>query len=85
MRYGSAALFLCFTLALGGVAVAEQQSGSTSGPAVRENVEPPTVTEKKYEGRSITPQEGNPATGMPGVQGKPGTESGDVAPGAPPQ
>ncbi len=64
--------------------LAEPPGGSTTGPAVKKNVEPPTVTEKRFEGRSTTPDEGNPATGMPGVEGKPGTESGEVPHGAPP-
>ncbi len=73
---------LIVTFGLSNAAFSQQQSGSTSGPAVKQNVEPPTVTEKRHEGRSITPQEGNPASGMPGVEGKPGTESGQVPPEA---
>jgi hypothetical protein len=75
---------LILTFGFSNAALAQQQSGGTSGPAVRQNVEPPTVTEKRYEGRSMKPQEGNPATGMPGVEGKPGTESGQVSPEAVP-
>ncbi len=71
-------------LAQSSAVLAEPPAGSTTGPAVKKDVEPPTVTEKRYEGRSTSPEEGNPATGMPGVEGKPGTESGDVPRGAPP-
>jgi hypothetical protein len=76
-------LWTMVALAFGGAALAQQQPGNTSGPAVKKNVEPPTVVEKQFEGRSMTPEEGNPATGMPGVEGKPGTESGNVAPRSP--
>ncbi len=64
--------------------LAQAQRGETSGPADRGNVQPPTAVEKQYEGRSRAPENGNPAAGMPGVEGKPGTESGEVPRGAPP-
>ncbi len=71
-------------LVTSGAAVAQQQPGSTSGPAAGKPVEPPTVVEKKYEGRSgVNPATGNPAAGMPGVEAKPGTEGGKVQPGSP--
>ncbi len=71
-------------LVISGTALAQQQSGSTSGPAAGKPVEPPTVVEKKYEGRSgMNPETGNPAAGMPGVEAKPGTEGGKVSPNSP--
>ena len=53
-----------------------QQTGTTSGPAAKKNVEPSTATEKKYEGKHA-PGTGAPAAaGDPGVEAKPGTEGG---------
>jgi hypothetical protein len=74
-------------LILGGAALAEQQMtqrGRTSGPATGQNVTPSTVTQKSVEGRSsfIDENEGFAldasalAAGAPGVEGKPGAQSG---------
>ncbi len=71
-------LCLAALLAQTGAVLVEPPGGSTTGTAVKKNVEPPTVTEKRYEGRSTSPDEGNSATGMLGMEGKPGTESGEI-------
>jgi hypothetical protein len=63
-------------------ALAQQQSGNTSGSAAGKNVVPSTVVEKQYEDRSnVSEQEkqlgaGSRATGAPGIEGKPGAQSG---------
>ncbi len=51
-------------------------AGATSGPAAGKNVEPDTAMQKK-EGRSANEMQ-TPTTGggAPGVEAKPGTESG---------
>lgn len=65
--------FVVLSLCLRGVAFA-QQDGSTSGPASGTNVQPSTAIQKET-GRSSV---GGPSTGAgaPGVEGKPGAESG---------
>ena len=74
-------------LILGGAALAQQQmqsGGRTSGPAIGQNVTPSTVTQKSFEGRSgfIDQNEAFAldasalAAGAPGVEGKPGAQSG---------
>jgi hypothetical protein len=61
-------------LLLGGAAMA-QNSGSSSGPATGKGVEPSTAIQKE-EGRSA--DQGNVPTGAgaPGIEAKPGTQSG---------
>lgn len=63
------------SLAASGAVFAQQQPGETSGPAAGKNVDPTTVIQKKNEGRSSV-EDTRPSAGMPGVEGKPGTESG---------
>lgn len=71
---------LCALALLGasGGVVAQKQPGETSGPAAGKSVEPTTSIQKRYgEGRSGADEtDTRPAAGMPGVEGKPGTESG---------
>ncbi len=79
------ALSALISLFLGGVALAEQK-GETSGPAVGKNVLPTTVIQKMYERRSSsipgippsTLEDSGASAGYPGVEGKPGTESGQA-------
>ncbi|WP_159731692.1 hypothetical protein [Methylosinus sp. Ce-a6] len=83
-----ALLWTSLVLILGGAALAEQniESGRTSGPANGQNVTPSTVTQKSFEGRSgfIDQNEAFAldasalAAGVPGVEGKPGAQSGPV-------
>jgi hypothetical protein len=47
-------------------------SGNTSGPAVGTDVQPSTAIQKDQTGRSST------GGGAPGVEGKPGSESGPL-------
>jgi hypothetical protein len=75
-------------LILGGAALAQQQmqsgGGRTSGPAIGQNVTPSTVTQKSFEGRSGSIDQNEAfaldasalAAGAPGVEGKPGAQSG---------
>jgi len=53
-------------------------SGDTSGPAIGSPVEPSTVVEKQNPKvkRESKPGESGMAAGAPGIEGKPGTESG---------
>jgi hypothetical protein len=77
-----AALWAISSFFLSGAALAQQQSGNTSGPAVGKNVLPSTVVEKQYEGRSNTSEQdkqlgaSSRAAGSPGIEGKPGAQSG---------
>lgn len=81
------ALAALTSLFLGGVALAEQK-GETSGPAAGKNVLPTTVIQKMYEKRSSSTQgvpssalvESGASAGYPGVEGMPGTESGQAPP-----
>lgn len=75
------------SIATSGAVVAQMQPGETSGPAAGTPVDPTTTIQKRNEeGRSgANETDTRPAAGMPGVEGKPGTESGpapreDVAP-----
>jgi hypothetical protein len=74
-----AKLFPLLLLFFGGLAFA-QQPGSTTGPASGKNVEPSTAIQKENTGRPSAAGEelqGYPnAAGAPGVEGKPGAESG---------
>lgn len=72
-----ASLTLCTVASLfvGGVAFA-QQSGTTTGPAAGKNVEPSTATQKKYKTDEQRLEGGPAGGGSPGVEAKPGTESG---------
>jgi hypothetical protein len=83
----SALYWTSLVLILGGAAVAEQQMsqpGRTSGPAIGQNVTPSTVTQKSFEGRSGFVDQNETfaldasalAAGAPGVEGKPGAQSG---------
>lgn len=75
--------------AFGGAAFMQQQPGNTSGPAAGKNVEPSTAVQKTYEGRSAAEGQvkwgisdaSSLAAGAPAVEGKPGTQSGQVTPG----
>jgi len=72
-----------------GCAIAQGQ-GTTSGPAAGTNVEPNTAVQKQPAGRSGAKSNdwkaSSEAAGAPGIEGKPGTESGPKAqePAAPP-
>ena len=72
-----ASLTLCTVASLfvGGVAFA-QQTGTTSGPAAKKNVEPSTATEKKYESDQERLKGDAVGGGSPGVESMPGTEGG---------
>jgi hypothetical protein len=74
-------LTLCMSVSLlvGGAALA-RQNGTTSGPAAGKNVEPSTVTEKKYDNKAAD-QASSVGAGSPGVEAKPGTEGGKAGPG----
>jgi hypothetical protein len=75
------------SLFMGGAALAEQKGG-TSGPATGKNVVPSTVIQKLQENRSSSDQQealppvddGGAAAGYPGVEGLPGSESGQAPP-----
>ena len=81
-----ALLWTSLVLILGGAAVAEQQmqGGRTSGSATGQHVTPSTVTQKSFEGRSGFIDQNETfaldasalAAGAPGVEGKPGAQSG---------
>jgi hypothetical protein len=63
------------SLLLAGVAMA-QTAGNSSGPAAGKSVEPSTAIQKQ-EGRSADDQSTVPTgAGAPGVEAKPGTQSG---------
>ena len=76
-----AALWAIASFFLSGAALA-QQSGDTSGSAVGTNVLPSTAVEKQYEDPSnISEQDkqlgaSSRAAGSPGIEGKPGAQSG---------
>jgi hypothetical protein len=53
-----------------------QQTGTTSGPAAKKNVEPSTATEKKYESDQERLKGDAVGGGSPGVESMPGTEGG---------
>jgi len=74
-------LTLCMgaSLFIGGVALA-QQSGTTSGPSAGKNVEPSTVTEKRYESDQQRREGGAVGGGGPGVEAMPGTQGGAAGP-----
>ncbi len=66
---------------------AQQSQGNTSGPAAGTVVDPNAAVQKQYlqeeqrQGRSIeAPVTPGATGGMPGVEAKPGTEGGTVAP-----
>ncbi|VFU08171.1 conserved exported protein of unknown function [Methylocella tundrae] len=61
-------------LLFGGVAIA-QTSGTTSGTAAGKNVEPSAATQKQ-EGRSADEMQTPSGAGAPGVEAKPGSQSG---------
>ncbi len=74
----------------GTLAYAQQEMGSTSGPAAGINVIPSTVVQKMtgelQQGRSVGIElrvSPGAAGGLPGVEGMPGTESGRVPADAP--
>ena len=87
MNLPAANLLLAASLSLfmGGAALAEQK-GDTSGPATGKNVVPSTVIQKLQEKRSSSDKEeavprgddGGAAAGYPGVEGLPGSESGQA-------
>jgi hypothetical protein len=76
------ALWAIASFFLSGAALAQQQSGDTSGPAVGRNVLPSTAVEKQYEDPSNISEQGKQlgassrAAGSPGIEGKPGAQSG---------
>jgi hypothetical protein len=54
-------------------------SGNTSGPAVGTDVRPSTAIQKDQTGRSSEGRgDASNAAGAPGVEGKPGSESGPL-------
>ena len=63
-------------LFLSGVALA-QTAGTTSGPAAGKSVEPSTAIQKE-EGRSADEMKATSGGGAPGVEAKPGVQSGDM-------
>jgi hypothetical protein len=76
---------LASTLVLSGHVAAQTPESSTSGPNAGVPVAPSTAFQDKYEGRSTSENEpGEPrknlgaptAAGAPGVEGRPGTQSG---------
>ncbi len=76
------ALWIIASFFLSGAALAQQQSGDTSGPAAGKNVLPSTVVQKQYESRSNISERdkqlgaSSTAAGSPGIEGKPGAQSG---------
>jgi hypothetical protein len=68
----------------GGLAFA-QEPGSTSGPESDTNVQPSTAIQKQMSGRSSASEKevqgSSKAAGAPGIEGKPGTQSGQSAEG----
>ena len=75
MRRLIATTLVAFGLAFAAPAFA-QQAGTTSGPAAGRNVEPSTVTEKRYESGQERLKGGAVGGGKPGVESKPGTQGG---------
>lgn len=77
-----AALWAIASFFLSGAALAQQKSGDTSGPAVGKNVLPSTAVEKQYEDPSNISEHdkqlgaSSRAAGSPGIEGKPGAQSG---------
>jgi len=82
--------FSPFLLVFWSACAIAQGQGTTSGPASGTNVEPNTAIQKQTTGPSgATSSEwkaSSEAAGVPGIEGKPGTESGPPAqePGAQP-
>ena len=74
-RAAFAGMVAAFAITLGGAAVAQQKSGSTTGPAAGSNVEPSTITEKKM-GNAGQPGKESVGVGAPGVAAVQGSESG---------
>lgn len=78
------ALGVTLSLFVGGAAMAME--GVTSGPAAGKSVVPSTAIQKEYEGRSAAGgqvtlgvlEASGLAAGMPGVEGKPGAQSGQA-------
>ncbi len=64
------------TLLFGGVALA-QTAGTTSGPAAGRNAEPSAATQKQ-EGRSAEENKTPTGAGAPGIEAKPGVQSGEM-------
>jgi hypothetical protein len=68
-----------WSFAAGPALAAQQQPGSTSGPAVGTYVEPPTAVQKRNPSNAASADRaasGSTAVGSPGVEGSPGTQSG---------
>ncbi|WP_395665680.1 hypothetical protein [Methylocella sp.] len=63
-------------LFVAGAALA-QTAGTTSGPATGKNVEPSAATQK-HEGRSADDQMTPAGGGAPGVEARPGVQSGEM-------
>jgi hypothetical protein len=67
----------------GGLAFA-QEPGSTSRPESDTNVQPSTAIQKQMSGRASASEkevQGSSKAGAPGIEGKPGTQSGQSAEG----
>lgn len=83
LRTATTAMALVASSVFSTVALAQQTTGTTSGPAAGTNVEPSTAIQTEYEHRSVEGGRveeiplGTPAAaGLPGVEGSPGTQSG---------
>lgn len=74
IRNGLGGGVFAVALACAGAAMAQQQQGTTSGPAAGNTVEPSTATQKKTMNKDS--QSGSMSSGAPGVAAKPGSESG---------
>ena len=69
------------SLSMGGLAFA-QEPGDTSGTSAGKNVQPSTAIQKELTGRSSAGKDqlqgSSNAAGAPGMEGKPGAQSGPV-------
>jgi hypothetical protein len=74
-----ATTLVAFGLAFAAPAFA-QQTGTTSGPAAKKNVEPSTATEKRYESDQEHLKGDAVGGGSPGVESMPGTQGGAALP-----
>lgn len=75
----SLTVFTVASLFMSGVGFA-QETGTTTGPSAGKNVEPSTVTEKRYESDQQRLEGGAVGGGRPGVEAMPGTQGGAAGP-----
>jgi hypothetical protein len=68
----------------GGGAVAQEalEQGHTSRSGPGQHITPSTVIQKQEQDQTGGRPSGSPASGLPGVEGKPGSESGKAYGGA---